>query len=485
MNFKRELNEWFFNAKNDFLAGLLSAFAVIPEVIGFCIVAGISPMMGLYASFFLMVILSFLGGRPAMVSAAAGSMALVIVNLVRDYGTEYLMAAAILAGIFMIILGILKVGKLINYLPNNAMVGFVDALAILIFSAQLKHFVGEGPIMYLLVLIGLLIIYLLPKVFTALPSGLVAVIVVTAISMALGNPVRTIGDMGDIVASLPIFAIPDVPLNLETLKIILPYSISLALVGLVETLLTAQVVDEMTDSTSNKNRECRALGIANVVSALFGGTCGCGMIGQAIANVSAGGRGRLSTFVGGSFIMVLVFLLNDLLQQIPLAALVAVMFSVSVTTFDWDSLRRLPKMPKVDALVIILVVAVVVYTNNLAAGVVLGFIITAISAAVQMGKITVQSEESADTLTYHIAGEIFFASIGTLNNQLNYKTAANNVIFDFSRARVWDESAATALQKAVAHFNNNGIQVRFQGLDDSSKNMLTKLYGDKNFSIEG
>ena len=218
MNFKRELNEWFFNAKNDFLAGLLSAFAVIPEVIGFCIVAGISPMMGLYASFFLMVILSFLGGRPAMVSAAAGSMALVIVNLVRDYGTEYLMAAAILAGIFMIILGILKVGKLINYLPNNAMVGFVDALAILIFSAQLKHFVGEGPIMYLLVLIGLLIIYLLPKVFTALPSGLVAVIVVTAISMALGNPVRTIGDMGDIVASLPIFAIPDVPLNLETLK---------------------------------------------------------------------------------------------------------------------------------------------------------------------------------------------------------------------------------------------------------------------------
>lgn len=485
MNFKRELNEWFFNAKNDFLAGLLSAFAVIPEVIGFCIVAGISPMMGLYASFFLMVILSFLGGRPAMVSAAAGSMALVIVNLVRDYGTEYLMAAAILAGIFMIILGILKVGKLINYLPNNAMVGFVDALAILIFSAQLKHFVGEGPIMYLLVLIGLLIIYLLPKVFTALPSGLVAVIVVTMISMALGNPVRTIGDMGDIVASLPIFAIPDVPLNLETLKIILPYSISLALVGLVETLLTAQVVDEMTDSASNKNRECRALGIANVISALFGGTCGCGMIGQAIANVSAGGRGRLSTFVGGSFIMVLVFLLNDLLQQIPLAALVAVMFSVSVTTFDWDSLRRLPKMPKVDALVIILVVAVVVYTNNLAVGVVLGFIITAISAAVQMGKITVQSEENADTLTYHIAGEIFFASIGTLNNQLNYKTAANNVIFDFSRARVWDESAATALQKAVAHFNNNGIQVRFQGLDDSSKNMLTKLYGDKNFSIEG
>ena len=337
--------------------------------------------------------------------------------------------------------------------------------------------------MYLLVLIGLLIIYLLPKVFTALPSGLVAVIVVTAISMALGSPVRTIGDMGDIVASLPIFAIPDVPLNLETLKIILPYSISLALVGLVETLLTAQVVDEMTDSPSDKNRECRALGIANVVSAFFGGTCGCGMIGQAIANVSAGGRGRLSTFVGGSFIMILVFLLNNLLQQIPLAALVAVMFSVSVTTFDWDSLRRLPKMPKMDAFVIIMVVAVVVYTNNLAVGVVLGFIITAISAAIQMGKITIEAEESADTLTYHVAGEVFFASIGALINRLNYKTAAKTVIFDFSRARVWDESAATSLKKAVAHFKEAGVQVRFDGLDKNSRDMLLKLYGDKNFSM--
>lgn len=483
MNLQKELHEWFFNAKNDFLAGLLSAFAVIPEVIGFCIVAGISPMMGLYASFFLMVILSFLGGRPAMVSAAAGSMALVIVNLVRDYGTQYLMAAAILAGVFMIILGLLKVGKLINYLPNNANIGFVDALAILIFSAQLEHFVGEGPIMYLLVLIGLLVIYILPKFFTALPSGLVAVIIVTAISMALGNPVRTIGDMGEILATLPVFAIPDVPLNLETLKIILPYSISLALVGLVETLLTAQVVDEMTDSTSNKNRECSALGIANIVSAFFGGTCGCGMIGQAIANVSAGGRGRLSTCVGGTFIMVLVFLLNDLLQQIPLAALVAVMFSVCVTTFDWDSLRRLNKMPKSDALTIILVVAVVVYTNNLAVGVVLGFIITAISAAIQMAKLNITTEQNDDTLTYHITGEVFFASIGALNNQLDYKTTAKNIVLDFSRARVWDESAATALKKDIARFNDLGIQVHFQGLDDNSKNMILKLYGDKNFSM--
>jgi SulP family sulfate permease len=240
------------------------------------------------------------------------------------------MAAAILAGIFMIILGALKVGKLISYIPNNAMIGFVDALAILIFSAQLEHFVGEGPIMYALVAIGLLVIYLLPKVFTALPSGLVAVVVVTAISMALGNPVRTIGDLGEILASLPVFAIPNVPLNMETFMIILPYSVSLALVGLVETLLTAQVVDEMTDSPSQKNRECVALGVANVVSPLFGGTCGCGMIGQAIANVSAGGRGRLSTFVGGMFLMVLILVLNDLLQQIPLAALVAVMVSVSI-----------------------------------------------------------------------------------------------------------------------------------------------------------
>ena len=483
MNLQKELHEWFMQPTKDFFAGLLSAFAVMPEVIGFCIVAGISPMMGLYASVILMIVLSFLGGRPAMVSAAAGSMALVIVNLVRDYGPNYLMAAAILAGIFMVIFGIFKVGKLINYIPNNAMIGFVDALAILIFSAQLEHFVGEGVIMYLLVALGLVIIYVLPRFFTALPSGLVAVIIITAIAMAMGNPVRTIGDLGDIVAALPVFALPDVPFNLETLKIIFPYSISLALVGLVETLLTAQVVDEMTDSTSEKNRECTALGVANIISPLFGGTCGCGMIGQAIANVSAGGRGRLSTFVGGSFLMIAILLFNDFLRQVPLAALVAVMISVSITTFDWDSLRKLHKMPRTDAIVIVMVVAVVVFTNNLAIGVVLGFIVSAISAALRMGTATMVKEQNDSTVTYKFNGQLFFASINSLVAQFDYKDASQKIVLDFSGATLWDESAATALKKSYNKFKENGKTVEFYGLDSKSKHMLELLYGDKNIAL--
>ena len=483
MNLQKELHEWFMQPAKDFFAGLLSSFAVMPEVIGFCIVAGISPMMGLYASVILMITLSFLGGRPAMVSAAAGSMALVIVNLVRDYGANYLMAAAILAGIFMVILGIFKVGKLINYIPNNAMIGFVDALAILIFSAQLEHFVGEGVIMYLLVALGLVIIYVLPRFFTVLPSGLVAVIIITAITMAMGNPVRTIGDLGDIVAALPVFSLPDVPFNLETLRIILPYSISLALVGLVETLLTAQVVDEMTDTPSNKNRECTALGIGNILSPLFGGTCGCGMIGQAIANVSAGGRGRLSTFVGGSFLMIAILLLNDFLRQVPLAALVAVMISVSITTFDWDSLRKLHKMPRTDAVVIVMVVAVVVYTNNLAIGVVLGFIVSAVSAALRMGTATMVKEQEGATVTYKFSGQLFFASINSLVAQFDYKDASKKVILDFSQATFWDESAATALKKSYNKFKENGKNVEVVGLNSKSKHMLTLLYGDKKVAL--
>ena len=366
MQLKKELGEWFGNARGDILAGLVSSFAVIPEVVGFCIVADISPMMGLYASFWLTVLLAFLGGRPAMISAAAGSMALVIVSLVRDYGPEYLMAAAVLCGVIMFFLGVLKVGNLIKLIPNSVQIGFVDALAILIFTSQLGNFEGEGWPMYALVVLGMVIIYLFPRITKAVPSTLVAVIIVTAIAIFTGAPVRTIGDMGSITAALPAFHIPDVPLTMETLRIILPYSVSLALVGLVETLLTSKVIDEMTDTEGDRNRECRGLGLANIVSGFFSGTCGCAMIGQAIVNVNSGGRGRLSNFVSGSFLMVLIFILNDLMVQIPLAALVAVMITVSISTFDWDSLRRLHRMPRTDALVIVLVVAIVVATNNLA-----------------------------------------------------------------------------------------------------------------------
>lgn len=477
MQVKKELQQWFGNARGDILAGLVSSFAVIPEVVGFCIVAGISPMMGLYASFWLTVLMAFLGGRPAMISAAAGSMALVIVSLVRDYGAQYLMAATILCGLIMLLLGLLKVGNLIKLIPNSVQIGFVDALAILIFMSQLGNFQGEGWQMYGLVALGIALIYLFPRVTKAVPSMLVAVVVVTAIAILFDAPVRTIGDMGSITAALPPFHIPAVPLTLETLLIILPYSVSLALVGLVETLLTSKVIDEMTDTEGDRNRECCGLGLANIVSGFFGGTCGCAMIGQAIVNVNSGGRGRLSNFVSGAFLMVLIFLLNNLLVQIPLAALVAVMITVSISTFDWDSLRRLTRMPRSDALVIVLVVAIVVATNNLAYGVVVGLVMTAIFFAVQMSKIGVEAIQEGSTVTYVVNGQIFFASTEPLLTAFDFHSNAQTVILDFSRARLWDESAATALKKAINKFEGCGKQVQVRGLDENSVTLMRTLYG--------
>ncbi len=474
---KKELREWFGNARGDILAGLVSSFAVIPEVVGFCIVAGISPMMGLYASFWLTVLMAFIGGRPAMISAAAGSMALVIVSLVRDYGPEYLMLATILCGIIMFILGLLKVGNLIKLIPNSVQIGFVDALAIMIFMSQMGNFEGESWPMFALVALGIVIIYLFPRVTKAVPSTLVAVVIVTAIAIVFDAPVRTIGDMGNITAALPPFHIPDVPLTMETLMIVLPYSVSLALVGLVETLLTSKVIDEMTDSTGDRNRECRGLGIANIVSGFFSGTCGCAMIGQAIVNVNSGGRGRLSNFVSGAFLMVLIFILNDLLVQIPLAALVAVMITVSISTFDWDSLRRLNRMPRTDALVIVVVVSIVVATDNLAYGTVIGLVLTALFFAMQMSKITVAEHQNGDTVTYAVQGQIFFASTEPMMNAFDFRSEARQVVLDFSRARLWDESAATALKKAMNKFESCGKQVTVQGLDENSVTLVSTLYG--------
>ena len=481
MNLAKEKKEWLGNLRGDVLAGLVSSFAVIPEVVGFCIVAGISPMMGLYASFWLTVLMAFLGGRPAMISAAAGSMALVIVSLVRDYGPEYLMAATILCGVIMFVLGALGIGNLIKLIPNTVQIGFVDALAILIFSSQLGNFEGEGWQMFALVALGIAIIYFFPYVTTAVPSTLVAVVVVTAIAITMHVDVRTIGDMGTITATLPPFHIPEVPLNMETFMIVLPYSASLAIVGLSETLLTSKVIDEMTDTEGDRNRECRGLGIANIVSGFFSGTCGCAMIGQAIVNVNSGGRGRLSNFVSGSFLMVLIFLLNDLMVQIPLAALTAVMITVSISTFDWGALKRLPHMPKSDALVVVLVVAVVVATNNLAYGVVLGLALTAIFFALHIANLSVREERDGKTIVYNVRGQLFFASTEAFTQALDFHNNARTVILDFTNARIWDESAATAIRGAVMHFENNGNQVQIADIDRRSCNLLQHLYGEAEF----
>ncbi len=481
MNLAKEKKEWLGNLRGDVLAGLVSSFAVIPEVVGFCIVAGISPMMGLYASFWLTVLMAFLGGRPAMISAAAGSMALVIVSLVRDYGPEYLMAATILCGVIMFVLGALGIGNLIKLIPNTVQIGFVDALAILIFSSQLGNFEGEGWQMFALVALGIAIIYFFPYVTTAVPSTLVAVVVVTAIAITMHVDVRTIGDMGTITATLPPFHIPEVPLNMETFMIVLPYSASLAIVGLSETLLTSKVIDEMTDTEGDRNRECRGLGIANIVSGFFSGTCGCAMIGQAIVNVNSGGRGRLSNFVSGSFLMVLIFLLNDLMVQIPLAALTAVMITVSISTFDWGALKRLPHMPKSDALVVVLVVAVVVATNNLAYGVVLGLALTAIFFALHMANLSVREDRDGKTIVYNVRGQLFFASTEAFTQALDFHNNARTVILDFTNARIWDESAATAIRGAIMHFENNGNQVQIADIDRRSCNLLQHLYGEAEF----
>lgn len=481
MNLAKEKKEWFSGLRGDVLAGLVSSFAVIPEVVGFCIVAGISPMMGLYASFWLTVLMAFLGGRPAMISAAAGSMALVIVSLVRDYGPEYLMAATILCGVIMFVLGALGIGNLIKLIPNTVQIGFVDALAILIFSSQLGNFEGEGWQMFALVALGIAIIYFFPYVTTAVPSTLVAVVVVTAIAITMHVDVRTIGDMGTITATLPPFHIPEVPLNMETFMIVLPYSASLAIVGLSETLLTSKVIDEMTDTEGDRNRECRGLGIANIVSGFFSGTCGCAMIGQAIVNVNSGGRGRLSNFVSGSFLMVLIFLLNDLMVQIPLAALTAVMITVSISTFDWGALKRLPHMPKSDALVVVLVVAVVVATNNLAYGVVLGLALTAIFFALHMANLSVREDRDGKTIVYNVRGQLFFASTEAFTQALDFHNNARTVILDFTNARIWDESAATAIRGAIMHFENNGNQVQIADIDRKSCDLLQHLYGEVEF----
>ena len=479
MQIAKEKKEWFGNIRGDTLAGLVSSFAVIPEVVGFCIVAGISPMMGLYASFWLTVLLAFLGGRPAMISAAAGSMALVIVSLVRDHGPEYLMLATILCGIIMFILGVLGIGNLIKLIPNTVQIGFVDALAILIFSSQLGNFEGESWPMVALVLLGIVIIYLFPYLTTAIPSTLIAVIVVTAIAIFGHVDVRTIGDMGTITATLPPFHIPDVPLNLDTFLIVLPYSFSLAIVGLSETLLTSKVIDEMTDSQGDRNRECRGLGIANIVSGFFSGTCGCAMIGQAIVNVNSGGRGRLSNLVSGSFLMVLIFLLNDLMVQIPLAALTAVMITVSISTFDWDALKHLHRMPRSDALVIILVVAVVVATNNLAYGVILGLGLTAVFFALHMSSLHIEQEREQDTLVYIVRGQLFFASTEAFANAIDYHNDARTVILDLTGAHLWDESAASAIRSAVMHLENNNNQVQIRGIDRGSCGLVRHLYGEQ------
>ncbi|MCY8911657.1 SulP family inorganic anion transporter [Bacillus atrophaeus] len=468
--------QWFGNVRKDVLAGILVALALIPEAIGFSIIAGVDPMVGLYASFCIAIIISIFGGRPGMISAATGSMALVMVSLVSDYGLQYLFAATILTGIIQVILGISKIAKLMKFIPRSVMIGFVNALAILIFSAQLPQFAGASWMMYAMVAGSLVIIYILPRFTNAVPSPLIAIIVMTIIAITLHVDVRTVGDMGELTSSLPGFLIPDVPWTFETLQIIFPYSIALALVGLLESLLTAQIIDEMTDTDSDKNKESRGQGIANIVTGFFGGMAGCAMIGQSVINTKAGGRGRLSAFVAGAFLMFLIVVLSDVVVKIPMAALVAVMIMVSIGTFDWSSLKGLRKSPLTDSIVMVVTVITVVLTDDLSKGVFAGVLLSAVFFVAKISKLKIISHADDQKLrTYKVKGQIFFASVSDLMNAFMYREDIERVVIDLSEAHVWDDSGVAALGKIVAKFKEQGIEAELKGLNEASQALLKQM----------
>lgn len=468
--------QWFGNVRKDVLAGILVALALIPEAIGFSIIAGVDPMVGLYASFCIAIIISIFGGRPGMISAATGSMALVMVSLVADYGLQYLFAATILTGIIQVILGISKIAKLMKFIPRSVMIGFVNALAILIFSAQLPQFAGASWMMYAMVAGSLVIIYILPRFTNAVPSPLISIIVMTIIAITLHVDVRTVGDMGELTSSLPGFLIPDVPWTFETLQIIFPYSIALALVGLLESLLTAQIIDEMTDTDSDKNKESRGQGIANIVTGFFGGMAGCAMIGQSVINTKAGGRGRLSAFVAGAFLMFLIVVLSDVVVKIPMAALVAVMIMVSIGTFDWSSLKGLRKSPLTDSIVMVVTVITVVLTDDLSKGVFAGVLLSAVFFVAKISKLKIISHADDQKLrTYKVTGQIFFASVSDLMNAFMYREDIERVVIDLSEAHVWDDSGVAALGKIVAKFKEQGIEAELKGLNEASQALLKQM----------
>ncbi|UIO45003.1 SulP family inorganic anion transporter [Brevibacillus brevis] len=476
MNLQQRKMEWFSNVSADMLAGITVALALIPEAIAFSIIAGVDPMVGLYASFCIAVTIAFVGGRPGMISAATGAMALLMITLVKEHGIEYLFAATVLTGILQLVLGACKIGRLMTFVPHTVVLGFVNALAILIFMAQLPHFIGASWVMYVMLAGTLAIIYLLPRLTKAVPSALVAIIVMTVISIWAGLDIRTVGDMGEITRQLPLFHIPSVPLNWETLMIILPYSFPLALVGILESLMTAAILDEMTDTRSNKNTEVKGQGIANIITGFFGGMAGCAMIGQSVINVKSGGRGRLSTLVAGIFLLFLILVLGDVVKQIPMAALVGVMVMVSIGTFNWQSIRDLRKIPVGDAVVMITTVIIVVATHDLAKGVISGVILSAVIFGWRMARLHATSYESdIGEKVYTVSGQLFFGTMTHFVDQFSFEDDPQQIIIDFSRSHVWDLSAVTAISKVVEKYRQLDKFVVITGLNDESKRLIDRV----------
>ncbi|MGQ7261472.1 SulP family inorganic anion transporter [Vreelandella sp. V005] len=472
--------EWFSNIKGDTLSGIVVALALIPEAIAFSIIAGVDPKVGLYASFCIAVIIAFTGGRPGMISAATGAMALLMVTLVREHGLEYLLAATLLTGVLQIVAGYLKLADLMRFVSRSVVTGFVNALAILIFMAQLPELTDVTWHVYAMTLAGLGIIYLfpyLPVIGKSIPSPLVCIVVLTAVYMVSGMDIRSVGDMGELPDTLPVFLWPSVPLNLETLWIILPYALMLTVVGLLESMMTATIVDDLTDTPSNKNRECKGQGVANIGAGLMGGMAGCAMIGQSVINIKSGGRTRLSTLIAGVVLLMLVVFLSDWVSQIPMAALVAVMIMVSIGTFSWESIRDLKKHPLSTNIVMLATVAVTVSTHNLAIGVFVGVLLAALFFANKVGNILYigsKEIEAGKEREYQVIGQVFFASSERFTTAFDLKESIEKVTIDLSRAHFWDVTAVQALDRIVIKFRREGTKVVLVGLSEASATVVDR-----------
>lgn len=471
--------QWLGNIQGDLLSGLVVALALIPEAIAFSIIAGVDPKVGLYASFSMAVVIAIAGGRPAMISAATGAMALVMVSLVKEHGLQYLLAATLLTGVLQVLAGVLKLGMLMRFVSRSVVTGFVNALAILIFVAQLPELTNVSWHVYAMTAAGLGIIYGLPYLTKAVPSPLVCIVVLTALAMATGLDIRTVGDMGQLPDSLPTFLLPDVPLTLDTLRIIAPYALTLAVVGLLESMMTASIVDEMTDTTSDKSRECMGQGAANLATGLIGGMAGCAMIGQSVINVKSGGRGRLSTFVAGLFLLILVVFLGPWVKQIPMAALVAVMIMVSIGTFDWQSVLRLRQNPLSSSLVMLATVAVTVATHDLAKGVLVGVLLSGVFFAQKVSRllrVEARAEGDGTTRVYTVQGQVFFASAEAFVDCFDFNDGARRVRIDVTPAHFWDLTAVSALDKVVLKYRRQGAEVEVLGLNEASADLVER-YG--------
>lgn len=463
--------EWLGNIKNDILAGMVTSIALIPEVIGFALIAGVNPMTALFASVTTALVTSLTGGRPAMVSAAAGSMALVMVNLIKNHGIHYMVAATILTGIIQLVLGYLGIQKLMKFIPKSVMLGFVNALALLIFTAQIQQLLGSSLPAYLMVGLTIALMYTIPKVIKSVPPALIAIILMTAASIFLPLGVQTVGDMGDMSGGLPHLALPAIPLNFETLAIIFPTALALSIVGLLESLLTAPIVDEMTQTTSDQQREVKSQGLANIITGFFGGPAGCAMIGQAVINVKSGGRKRLSTFTAGLFLLFLIVVLKGLMIQIPTAALIGIMITVAIATFDWSSFHYVKTVHITEGAIMILTVAIVLYTHNLAIGVVTGVILSIIAFIAKISTIDVVKEGTR----FMIHGQLFFASTHDFMKAFEEPLAEKLVILDFTHSHIWDDTSVEAILTVVKKLKAQDVEVQLEGLNTQSHQLLEKL----------